>query len=165
MGKLLIKAICINAVLAALFLVTWNVVEMIHFLISLMTNYVEIKEQERHFLHILKVWLKILLLVQKFFQSLGCSDGLIVVVLSSASLSPWLTLKALAWQKLSVAVKNGCVSLGGSILVIEQPQKVKIRLQFYYQKNVNWTTQNIWKLFCWFEMESTFVMPSAWPKF
>lgn len=65
------------------------------------------------------------------------------VMLNSASLYPLLTLKVLAWQKLSVTIKNGCVSLGGDIPITEQPQNVKIRLEFYYQKNVNWTTQNI----------------------
>lgn len=53
-GKLLIKKICINAALVALLLVIWNVVKIIHFLIPLKVNYVKIKEQERHFLHIWK---------------------------------------------------------------------------------------------------------------
>lgn len=90
---------------------------MIHFLVSLLTNDVAIKEQERCFLHVLKVQLKVLLFVQKFFQSLGCSEGLRVVVLNSASLT-YLETPCMA-KALSKNKKLLCVaSLGGGILII-----------------------------------------------
>lgn len=98
---------------------------MIHFLISLMTNYVAIKGQERHFPHILKIRFKIPVFVQKFFQSLGCSEGLRVVVLNSASLSPWLPFKVLAWQKLSVTIKIVLSLVGGILIIVWAASKSK----------------------------------------